>query len=107
YCPEDVGLVGVALTEPFERRAPRNWNGNSAASYGADASSDTAASISTAFIKVPWQKVSQILTLCTCSGEYSESCIKQRGADRAEYGKQVHKELAERLSSEFGSGFSR
>lgn len=32
---------------------------------------------------------------------------EQRGADRAEYGKQVLKELAERLSAEFGSGFSR
>jgi hypothetical protein len=32
---------------------------------------------------------------------------EQRGADRAAYGKQVLKELAERLSTEFGSGFSR
>ena len=32
---------------------------------------------------------------------------EQRGADHAEYGKQVLKELAERLSAEFGSGFSR
>jgi predicted nuclease of restriction endonuclease-like (RecB) superfamily len=32
---------------------------------------------------------------------------EQRGADRAEYGKQVLKELAERLTSEFGNGFSR
>ena len=32
---------------------------------------------------------------------------EQRGTDRAEYGKQVLKELAERLSAEFGSGFSR
>jgi len=32
---------------------------------------------------------------------------EQRGSDRAEYGKQVLKELAERLSAEFGRGFSR
>ncbi len=32
---------------------------------------------------------------------------EQRGADRAEYGKQVLKELGERLAFEFGNGFSR
>ena len=32
---------------------------------------------------------------------------EQRGKERAEYGKQVLKELSERLSAEFGRGFSR
>ncbi len=32
--------------------------------------------------------------------------FEQRGEDRAEYGKQVLKQLAERLGAEFGSGFS-
>jgi DUF1016 N-terminal domain len=32
---------------------------------------------------------------------------EQRGADRAEYGKQLLKELAERLTADFGNGFSR
>lgn len=32
---------------------------------------------------------------------------EQRGAKRAEYGKQVLRELAERLTAEFGRGFSR
>ena len=32
---------------------------------------------------------------------------EQGGADRAQYGKEVIKELAERLTSEFGNGFSK
>jgi hypothetical protein len=32
---------------------------------------------------------------------------EQGGADRAQYGKEVIKELAERLASEFGNGFSK
>jgi len=32
---------------------------------------------------------------------------EQRGKERAEYGKQILKELSERLSAEFGRGFSR
>ena len=32
---------------------------------------------------------------------------KQRGSARAEYGKQILRELAERLTTEFGRGFSR
>ena len=32
---------------------------------------------------------------------------EQRGAKRAEYGKQVLRDLAERLTTEFGRGFSR
>ncbi len=32
--------------------------------------------------------------------------FEQEGDDRAEYGKQVLKQLAERLSTEFGTGFS-
>jgi hypothetical protein len=32
---------------------------------------------------------------------------EQGGADRAQYGKEIIKELAERLTSDFGNGFSK
>ena len=32
---------------------------------------------------------------------------EQQGADRAQYGKEIVRELAARLTSEFGSGFSK
>ena len=48
------------------------------------------------------KRVGAVFAACLCIVEY-----EQQGAARAKYGKQVIEALAERLTAEFGRGFSR
>jgi hypothetical protein len=45
--------------------------------------------------------------LLTQSSVYRRYCARQKGKGRAAYGKEILKSLAERLTAEFGKGFSQ